>query len=71
MRVAFLNYRGHHGNPVTSGRLFDPRYDSEDLAVAVSYLHSMLPQSPLIGLGISLGSPNLARYFPRTSNSDT
>jgi predicted alpha/beta-fold hydrolase len=62
LRVAFVNWRGHHGNPLTSARLFDPLYDDEDLAVAISYLHTVLPQSPLIALGCSYGGPNLTRY---------
>ena len=62
-RVAFVNLRGKHGNPMTSGRLFDPHYDNEDLAVVVSYLHAKFPDSPLIAQSFSFGGPVVARYI--------
>ena len=63
MRVVFVNLRGQHGNPMTSARLFDPHYDSEDFAVIVNYVHSLFPQSPLIGHSFSFGGPVITRYM--------
>jgi predicted alpha/beta-fold hydrolase len=31
-RIVFVNFRGQFGNPVTSGRIFDPLQDNDDLA---------------------------------------
>jgi predicted alpha/beta-fold hydrolase len=60
-RLAFVNLRGQHGNPMTSARLFDPHYDNEDFAVVVSYLHNKLPESPIIAHSFSFGGPVVAR----------
>lgn len=64
LRIAFINLRGQMGNPMTSARLFDLRYDSEDVAVVVSYVHSLFPESPLIAHSFSYGGHAVARYSP-------
>jgi|SRR5579859_5117931 len=66
MRVAFVDLRGQHGNPMTSALLFDPHYDNKDLAAIVSYLHSQFPQSPLIAHSFSFVGPVILRYMSQS-----
>jgi predicted alpha/beta-fold hydrolase len=61
-RVVFVNFRGLDGNPVTSARIFDPNHDNDDLAATVTYIHSIFPDSPLIGSGQCVGGAILMRY---------
>lgn len=55
-------YRACAGTPLTSPQYYSAGYTG-DYHTVVNYVHSRYPQSPLLGLGFSLGASVLARYM--------
>lgn len=55
-------YRACAGAPLTSPQYYSAGYTG-DYHTVVNYVHSRYPQSPLLGLGFSLGASVLARYM--------
>lgn len=48
--------------PLTSPQLYSALY-TDDIRVAVMYIHKQYPRAPLIGIGFSLGANVLTRYL--------
>jgi predicted alpha/beta-fold hydrolase len=63
-RGVVVNFRGCAGSPVTGGnfQLYHGGY-TDDLRCALAYLSHLTPQSPLHGIGFSLGANVLAKYL--------
>ena len=58
----FLTHHICAGVPVTSPRLYSAG-TTDDLRVALMYLTAVYPESPLLGVGFSLGASVLAKYL--------
>ncbi|EIW60478.1 AB-hydrolase YheT [Trametes versicolor FP-101664 SS1] len=61
-RGIVVNFRGCAGVPLTSPQLYSALY-TDDIRVAVMYIHKQYPRAPLIGIGFSLGANVLTRYL--------
>lgn len=61
-RCVVVNYRGCANTPVTSPQLYSASKIA-DVASAILLLTKMFPQSPILGLGFSLGGCILCKYF--------
>jgi predicted alpha/beta-fold hydrolase len=62
-----IQFRGCAGTPVTSPQLYSAG-TTVDLAHALHYLRHTYPESPLHGVGFSLGASVLARYMGESSS---
>jgi predicted alpha/beta-fold hydrolase len=62
-----IQFRGCAGTPVTSPQLYSAG-TTVDLAHALHYLRYTYPESPLHGIGFSLGASVLARYLGESSS---
>lgn len=61
MRGVVLNFRGCAGSPLLSKKLYHAG-STEDLRSVVLWLSKVMPDSPLFGLGFSMGSNVLVKY---------
>ncbi|ORY25059.1 Alpha/Beta hydrolase protein [Naematelia encephala] len=61
-RAVVVNFRGCAGVPITSPRLYSAG-TTIDLATSLHYLRHVYPESPLHGIGFSLGGSVLSRYL--------
>lgn len=62
MRFVVLNSRGCAGTPVTSPYLYSAAETSDVASVALLLSH-MYPQSPVLGIGFSLGGAIISKYL--------
>ncbi|KAJ9121639.1 hypothetical protein QFC22_002259 [Naganishia vaughanmartiniae] len=67
-RGVVANYRGCAGAPLTSPQYYSAGYTG-DYHTVVNYVHARFPQSPLLGVGFSLGASVLARYMGEQGDS--
>lgn len=61
-RCIVVNFRGCANTPVTSSQLYSAAKTS-DLRCAILYIRHKYPQSPLVGVGYSLGANVMAKYL--------
>lgn len=61
-RGVVINFRGCASVPITSPMLYSAGY-TDDLRTALMYIQNLYPDSPLLGLGFSLGANIMCRYF--------
>ncbi|KAI9350295.1 Alpha/Beta hydrolase protein [Obelidium mucronatum] len=59
--VACLNYRGSNGLPLKTPQLYAGSYTA-DVRLIIKHIKQAHPQSPLIGVGYSLGANILVKY---------
>lgn len=62
MRCVVVNFRGCANTPLTSAQLYSA-CKTTDFSSALLLLTRMFPQSPMIGMGFSLGGAILAKYM--------
>lgn len=61
-RCIVVNFRGCANTPVTSSQLYSAAKTS-DLRCAILYIRHKYPDSPLVGVGYSLGANVMAKYL--------
>ncbi|PWN36489.1 uncharacterized protein FA14DRAFT_169485 [Meira miltonrushii] len=61
-RCIVVNFRGCANTPVTSSQLYSAAKTS-DLRCAILYIRKKYPESPLVGVGYSLGANVMAKYL--------
>eukprot|EP00274_Cyanoptyche_gloeocystis_P000410 CAMPEP_0196663690 /NCGR_PEP_ID=MMETSP1086-20130531/53844_1 /TAXON_ID=77921 /ORGANISM="Cyanoptyche gloeocystis , Strain SAG4.97" /LENGTH=361 /DNA_ID=CAMNT_0041999605 /DNA_START=282 /DNA_END=1367 /DNA_ORIENTATION=+ len=61
-RAVVINARGCGGTPLKTQQFFCAAW-TEDVRHAVRLIHRLLPKSPLIGVGFSMGSNVLVKYL--------
>ncbi|WVQ81757.1 hypothetical protein IAT38_003882 [Cryptococcus sp. DSM 104549] len=61
-RVAVVNFRGCASTPLTSPHLYSSGNTIDD-HTATTYLASLFPKAPLLGVGFSLGAAVMTRYL--------
>ncbi|CAD6576958.1 MAG: hypothetical protein TREMPRED_001829 [Tremellales sp. Tagirdzhanova-0007] len=67
-RAVVINFRGCAGVPITSPQFYSAGA-TLDLALSLHFLRSRYPNSPLHGIGFSLGASVLSRYLGESSAS--
>ncbi|ORX34833.1 Alpha/Beta hydrolase protein [Kockovaella imperatae] len=67
IRAVVVNFRGCAGVPVTSDQLYSAG-TTLDLSIALHYIRSTYPTSPLLGIGFSLGAAVLTNYLGQTGS---
>ncbi|GAA5992511.1 hypothetical protein JCM10908_000855 [Rhodotorula pacifica] len=60
-RAAVVNSRGCAGSPITSPKLYSGEV-TDDLRCAVTFLSHFVPDSPMYGIGFSLGANQQAKF---------
>lgn len=61
-RAVAVNWRGCHDTPLLTSRPYSI-VSSSDVHDAIQHVHKLYPNSPLIGIGYSLGSNLLSKYL--------
>lgn len=61
-RTTSCQYRGCASTPLTSPQFYSAGYTG-DYATAVAFISAAYPDSPLVGMGFSLGASVVARYM--------